>query len=722
MAGLTRFCLSGWLLAGLLAMGVTGVGRVLATDGGEGARTAPEVADAVAGKARIETLRKEIARHDELYFRKAAPVISDFEYDRLKAELRALEARFPEVSAGASEQVGDDRSGRAGTFQHTVPMLSLEKVYTDAEVEAFAARVREKLGRSAAYRVEPKYDGVAVSLVYERGRLVRALTRGNGREGDDITTNVRALGVLPDQLGGKDWPERVELRGEIYLPLAEFARMNAERESAGLEVFANPRNVAAGAIRLTDTSEMRTRRLALVCYGWGEWMPAAARPKTLGEARAWMAAWGLPVVEGERVAARGRDLNALVAEVRKVSEAEGFPADGVVLKLERVADQDELGLGPTAPRWAVARKFEPERVATRLLGITWQVGRTGLVSPVAELSPVELGGSTIARATLHNADEIMRRDIRVGDRVWIEKAGEIIPAIASVDLTGREDESQPYGIPDTCPGCAGRLTRTEDAAALRCENRACPAQVARRLEHLASPQALDIRGLGPELIKTLVATKKACGPAELCRLTAADLAGVPGVSPAAAEKLAAAVAEGREKATSDGARLLYGLSFPGVGQGAAKKLAAAAGGFDELADVAEATLGERAGRELFKYLKRDDVAAELRALAGQGLGKWRMQAGALNGPLRGEIVVVTGAFSRWTRPELVKKMEAAGARVAPDVTRQTTLVVAGEGPGATLAKARARGVAVIDEAELARRLAPAGAADATAGQTADAPR
>ena len=704
----------------LILAGALGAQQVEPVGGAVGGVAA--AVDAEAGKARIAALRKEIARHDELYFRKAAPVISDFEYDQLKAELRALEARFPEEAAVEVEQVGDDRSGRVATYRHAVPMLSLEKVYTDAEVEAFAARVRAKLGRSAAYRVEPKYDGVAVSLIFERGRLVRALTRGNGLEGDDITANVRALGMLPEQLGGKKWPERVEVRGEIYLPLAEFARMNAERESAGQEVFANPRNVAAGAIRLVDTMQVQARGLALVCYGWGEWVPEASRPATLGEARQWMAAWGLPVVKGEKVAARGRDLNALVAAVRKVAEVEGFPADGVVLKLERVADQEELGLGATSPRWAVARKFEPEREATRLLGITWQVGRTGLVSPVAELAPVTLGGSTIARATLHNADEIARRDIRIGDRVWIEKAGEIIPAIAAVDVAARGADSQPYGIPDTCPGCAGRLMREEGAAALRCENRACPAQVARRLEHLTSPAALDIRGLGPELIKTLVATNKARSPAELLRLAAADWAAVPGVSAAAAEKLALAVSAGREKAAVDGARLLYGLSMPGVGEAAAKKLASAAGGFDQLSGVAATVLGERAGLDLFKYLSRDDVAAELRALAALGIGKWQAQAGALSGPLRGEVVVVTGAFSRWTRAEAVKKMEAAGARVAADITRQTTLVVAGLGPGATLAKARSRGVPVIDEDELARRLEGVSDAAGPGGKTADAPR
>lgn len=410
-----------------------------------------------------------------------------------------------------------------------------------------------------------------------------------------------------------------------------------------------------------------------------------------------------------------------VAELSEEAEARGFPADGVVIKLERVADQDELGLGATAPRWAVARKFEPERVATRLLGITWQVGRTGVLAPVAELAPVELGGSTIARATLHNADEIARRDIRIGDRVWIEKAGEIIPAIAAVDVAAREEDSVAYSIPDTCPGCGERVAQEAGGVALRCENRACPAQVVRRLEHLASPAALDIRGLGPELIKTLVATKKARSPAELFRMGAADWAAVPGVSAAAAEKLAAAVVASREKAAVDGARLLYGLSLPGVGEGSAKKLAAAAGGFDELAGVAPTVLGERAGLELFKYLRRDDVAAELRALAAEGMGNWRVQAGVLSGPLRGEVVVVTGAFSRWTRAEVAKRIEAAGGRVAADITRQTTLVVAGLGPGATLTKARARGVAVIDEDELAKRLATVSEA-APGGKTGDATR
>ncbi|MBC8011277.1 MAG: NAD-dependent DNA ligase LigA, partial [Burkholderiales bacterium] len=382
--------------------------------------------------------------------------------------------------------------------------------------------------------------------------------------------------------------------------------------------------------------------------------------------------------------------------------------------LERVADQEALGVGSGAPRWALARKFAPERVATRLRAITWQVGRTGVVTPVAELEPVELGGSTVARATLHNADEIARRDLRIGDRVWVEKAGEIIPALVGVDMAARPAEAEVYDFPDTCPACAGALAREDGKAAWRCDNAACPARVARRIAHFASSSAMDIGGLGPALIEAAVERGLVRTPADLYRLRPADLEALPGVGARTAGKVVEAIAASRERAGRDGARLIYGLGLPGVGRESAGRLASTYGGLEALAAANAGALmkgeaeggpglGEATAGVVENYLRGETTRvewAELRA-AGVGVGWSR---GAEGGALAGEVVVVTGALGRWTRAEAAERLAAAGARVGTSVTRETTLVVAGEGAGAKLDAARERGITVIDEAELARRL------------------
>ncbi len=692
--------------------------------------------DEGVARERLTELRREIARHDELYFRKGAPEISDFEYDELKRELRALETLFAaeEGAADAEEKatgagvagVGDDRTGAFATWRHGVPMLSLDKAHTDEELGAFHARAAARLGREdVVYRVEPKYDGLAVSITYENGRLVRVVTRGNGVDGDDVTVNARALArALPERLGGEagagagdgatPWPGRIEVRGEIFMAWAEFGRINAEREAAGEALFANPRNLAVGTLRTRDSADVAGRRLELVCFGWGAWEAGGGigEADTLAGFAGLLEAWGLPVAAGARPATGREELLAAVAAVRGESGAGGaggFPADGVVVKLERVADQLALGVGTGAPRWAVARKFEPERAATRLVGITWQVGRTGVVTPVAELEPVELAGSTVARATLHNADEIARRDLRVGDRVWIEKAGEIIPALAGVDRARRTGAEAVYVFPDTCPACATALAREEGRAAWRCANAACPAQVARRIAHWASPAALDIGGLGPAVIEKLMAGGAVRGPADLYGLRAEDLRALPGVGERSAQKLSDEIAASRERARADGARLLAGLGLPGVGRESARCLARSFGGLAELARADEAGLraaglGEATARGVVVFLAKPEVQAEWAALQAAGVGvEWARSAAT--GAFVGQTVVVTGRLTRWTRAQVEEILTAAGARVMPGVARETTFVVAGEHPGATLKRARARGVEIIDEDELARRLA-----------------
>ncbi len=667
------------------------------------------VQDESATRAELLALRREIARHDELYFRRGAPEISDFEYDELKRRLRALEAAAPDAGG-----VGDDRTGAFPVARHGAPMLSLDKAHTDEELGAFHARIASRLGREdVVYRVEPKYDGIAVSLTYEHGRLLRVVTRGDGSEGDDLTANARVLlPALPARLsasaeGAATWPARVEVRGEVFMSLTEFARLNAEREAASEALHASPRNLAVGTLRTHDPADVAGRRLELVCFGWGVWERGAGEgpPETLASFAAWLAERGLPVAGGVQIAEGRAGMLAAVAAARAASAAGDFPTDGVVVKLERVADQHVLGVGPAGPRWAVARKFEPERASTRLLGITWQVGRTGVLTPVAELDPVALGGATVARATLHNADEIARRDLRVGDTVWVARAGEIIPAIVGVDKTRRAVASQPYDFPDTCPACAAALAREDGRAAWRCVNAACPAQAARRIAHWASPSALDLRGLGPALIDKLVAGGAVRGPADLYRDDAAVFADL---GSGAARRLREEIAASRARAKADGARLLTGLGLPGVGRESARKLAESFGGLAELAQADEARLraaglGRATAQGVAEHLARAEVRAEFAALLAAGLGETWETSGAA-GVFAGQTVVVTGRLARWTRAEVEARLAAAGARVASDVTAATTLVVAGEAAGSAREQARKRGVEIIDEAELVRRL------------------
>lgn len=727
-------------LSALLALGsgsAPGIDPV-AGAGGESRyavlRPAPDALGAVE-LARLAELRREIARHDELYFRQVAPEISDFEYDTLKAELRALEARNPEPSE--VPEVGDDRTGVFETRIHRQPMGSLAKTYSDAELVAFHARMVARLGQEdVVYRVEPKYDGLAVNLTFENGRLVHAVTRGNGTAGDDVTLQARRfLRDFPARLAanaeGADGPlfappEVLEVRGEIFASWAEFSRINDEREVAGVAGFSHPRSLAVGTMRALEVPESGLRRLDWIAFGWGGWEGSVAKPETLTEFHANLRAWGLPVPKTAQVAVGREALLATVETVRRASESAGLPTDGVVVKLERVVDQLVLGVAPNGPRWAVARKFPPERTSTRVIAITLQVGRTGVVTPVAELEPILLGGSTVARATLHNADEIARRDVRVGDWVYVEKAGEIIPAIVGVDRARREAIAggpPVYVFADTCPSCGEKVVRLEGQALHRCVNAACPAQLARRLAHFAAPAGMNIEGLGPVLVEMLLASGHVRCAADFYRLTEADLLALPSLGERSAQRLLRAIEASREGSQSDGARLLYALGLPSVGRESARKLAATFGSLEELEAAKEADflrseaeggpgLGVVAARALILHIKAESTRAEWADLRASGLGMgWAKgdAGGARAGSaprllLAGQTVVLTGRLERWTRAEATARLRAAGARVTTAVTRETSWVVAGEGAGEKLFSARALGVEVVSEAELVKRL------------------
>jgi DNA ligase (NAD+) len=551
-------------------------------------------------KKRIADLRSQVSHHDELYYRQAKPEITDFDYDLLKQELADLEARFPQFARADSptQKVGDDRVQGFKEVAHRQKMLSLDNTYNEAEFRAFGTRLAKLFGTSdLEFTVEPKIDGLAVSLTYEHGRLVRAVTRGKGDKGDDVTANVLTIATLPRELKGAKAPDLVEIRGEIYLTAAEFERINAERAAAGEELFANPRNTAAGTIKQLDPAEVAKRRLSIVLYSVGHCEPQTIRSQA--ELHERLRAWQLPVVE--RIwHVRGMDEAwTAVAELDRLRRNFAYGTDGAVVKLNDIEQQREAGATDKAPRWAIAYKYKPDTARTRLKAITIQVGKTGILSPVAELEPVLLAGSTIARATLHNEDEIRRKDIRVGDLVEIEKAGEVIPAVLRSFPEERPRGAQEFNLSASvggkCPVCGGTIAKLEIAdeeaqgVAWKCQNYDCSAQRAGRLGFFCSRRALAIDGVGGVVAAKLVELELVKDPPELYDLSLETFAtlnlGTADEPRTFGEKNATKVVAARDAARAlPLEKWLYALSVPDVGESTARELGRRHRNFAELAD------------------------------------------------------------------------------------------------------------------------------------------
>ena len=637
-------------------------------------------------RAEIRGLRLEIARHDELYHRQGKTEISDADYDALRVRLAQREDEHPAAALAAGAElppVPDDRSGVRPEHAHHAPMLSLTKVRTPAEVRAFHERLARRFGREdLSYVVEPKYDGIAVSLTYERGRLVRALTRGNGRTGEDITARVRNIKEVPARLRGDDAPRRIEIRGELYVPFAEFARVNGVRVAAGLEPYANPRALAAGLARRTEQlSTEEVSALRLVCFGVGMCEPETILPGFQSELAARFRTWGLPAIEHAWRATGSGELWKAVDAARDGRAGLAFPTDGVVLKLDSRALQAAAGEGADAPRWAVACKFASEGAETRLLAITMQVGRTGALTPVAELSPVEVGGVVVARATLHSPAVLARLDARVGDTVRVERAGDVVPAIVSVNLGQRPADARPFVFPKDCPDCGTTVVVEAAGASLRCPADSCPERIRRRIGHFVSKAGVGIEGLGPVLIDGLIARGSVREPADLYALRREDLVAAGAGAGKSAERILAAIARSR---SAESWRFVAGLGVSGIGAAAARDLVRRHGTWEAIAE-AEPRL-------------REPLLALMRA--GVKPAHFANPAGAL----QDKTFVLTGALAGFTRAEAAARIEAAGGRVAGSVGRGTDYLVAGENPGTKLAEARKRGVPVLGEDEFTRLL------------------
>jgi DNA ligase (NAD+) len=655
---------------------------------------------AIAAQERIAALRHEIARHDRLYHLQAAPEIEDDAYDALVRELAALEAAHPELVTPESptQRPGGAPDVAFPTVTHAVPMLSLDNTYEVDDVRAFHARVVGLLGgHEPTYVVEPKLDGVALSLLYERGRYVRAVTRGDGARGDDITRNVATIRNVPPEVA-LHWP-RFEVRAEAFMPLAAFRRYNAARSEAGEKAFANPRNLTAGSLKLLDPTLVAQRPLEICVYH----LVDAERYgfESHWKALAALAQAGFPTnPHNRRCATLDEVLAALVAlELRRNDLA--YQIDGAVVKVDALAEQRELGATAKSPRWGIAFKFAAQRAETRLRAILLQVGRTGNVTPVADLEPVWLAGITITRATLHNRDEIERLDVRVGDVVTLERGGDVIPKVVGVRTDLRTGKERRFRFPKRCPSCGSPLVETEAEVAIRCDNSSCPQQLERRLEHFASRNAMDIAGLGSQNVKLLLDAGVVHTFADLYRLRVEDLLPLERFAAKSAENLIAGIAASRRRPWR---AKLFALGIRHVGtQGAAvlahrypdlKALLAATE--DELQTLED--VGPRVAASIVAFLQAPANRKLLDELHALGVLVPGDEAPAAGGALAGKTFVLTGSLARRTRSEAQAEIESRGGRVASSVSKKTDYVVVGDSPGSKLEQARKHGVPTLDEA------------------------
>ncbi|MGB0334736.1 MAG: NAD-dependent DNA ligase LigA [Opitutales bacterium] len=652
-------------------------------------------------KKEIAKLRTEIARHDALYYKDAQPKIDDQAYDRLKEKLAELEAANPEFdfSESPTQTVGDDRLDTFESYRHRKPMLSLDNTYSAEELIEFGRRLKKRFpNRLLGYLVEPKIDGVAVSLSYEDGHFVRAVSRGNGIEGDDITQNVRGIKGLPQSI--RNAPHILELRGEIYMRHDEFERINRTREAEGQALYANPRNLAAGTIKLLDPVEARSRRLDIVIYGIGACEPGDFFSSQSGIQET-LTNWNFPTLEKYWLADGIEEAWSSIEELDTLRHSFAYPTDGAVVKLNEFALQEEAGYTSKAPRWAIAYKFEAERAETLLKEISLQIGRTGAVTPVAILEPVQLAGTTVSRATLHNEDEIRRKDIRPGDTVLVQKAGEIIPQVLSVNLDKRPRESEPFIFGNHLKLLGIEAERDPGQAVWRIVSKDDPIRQQRALQHFASRQCMDIENLGSAVIEQLVARGLAMNAADLYTLRLEQLLDLDKFAEKSAQNLLIAL-EGSKQ--GELWQLIHGLGIPHVGKQSAKDLEAHFESLDNIAAATEEQLEEVDGigsimaQSIHAWFADTDNQSLIDALRSHGLNFQRARQKAVDGPLNGKVLVLTGTLPNLTRGEATQLIEKAGGRTSSSVSKKTDYLLAGEAAGSKYMKAEKLGITILDEA------------------------
>jgi DNA ligase (NAD+) len=687
------------------------------------AKTAADIAvdtlTEAQAKAELRRLGGEIARHDRLYHTHDAPEISDADYDLLRRRNNAIEKRFPALvrADSPSKRVGGALATGFAKVKHTRPMLSLDNAFDEADVQEFAARIRRFLGLKEDVPLdlmcEPKIDGLSITLRYEKGKFIRGATRGDGETGEDVTANLKTLDDIPPLLKGRNIPEFIDVRGEVYLRRKDFEKLNQQREKEDEPVFANPRNAAAGSLRQLDTSITAKRPLRFFAYAWGE---MSTPPKRHSDFLKALRGWGFQV---NPLSTLCKTTDEVLAFYRKIGEERPdlpYDIDGVVYKVDRIDWQERLGFVSRAPRWAIAHKFPAEQVRTKLRHILISVGRTGQLTPVADLEPVNVGGVMVSRAGLHNEDELERKDIREGDTVIVQRAGDVIPQVVGVVLEQRPKGAKKFEFPDRCPVCNSKAVRLEGEVARRCTGGlTCPTQATSRLRHFVSRDALDIEGLGDERIELFYTDKLIRTPGDIFRLKRhiQDIEQREGWGAKSVDKLIAAI-EAKRTVSLD--RFIYGLGIPQVGQATARLLARhysslkawrkameeaakepegeAAQELENIQQVGpklaadiDAFFNERHNRETLDDLEREMTVADFERPV------------VTNSPVTDKTVVFTGTLTKMTRDEAKSRAEALGAKVASSVSKKTDLVIVGADAGSKATKARELGVKTIDEDE-----------------------
>lgn len=657
---------------------------------------------------KIQQLRKELERHNRLYYLEAKPEISDFEYDRLMRELIDLEAAFPELETpdSPSQRVGGAPLKEFKTIEHKVPMLSLDNTYSREELQDFDGRVAKALGAGKYdYFVEEKIDGVSIALVYEKGILKLGATRGDGKYGDDITENIKTLGAVPLRIPAYgstfqgEVPELLEVRGEAYISRNQFAMINAVKDSEGEELFANPRNACAGSLKLLDPKLVAKRKLSAFVHGLARY-EGKNPPQSQSEAMELLKTLGFKTIPD---AQKCRDMGEVFGVIDSIAAKRDrlfYEIDGVVVKVDRFEDQKTLGMTSKSPRWMIAYKYAAAQTETILEDIKIQVGRTGVLTPVAILTPVQLAGTTVSRASLHNQDEIQRLDARIGDTVLIEKSGEIIPQVISVDVTKRPEGAKAFPFPKTCPVCGEEAGKTGEEVAVRCLNPLCPAKLKAALKHFAGREAMDIENLGVSIIDQLVEKGFVKDLADLYDLKAADLESLERMGEKSANNLVDGIAQSKKRPL---ANLIFGLGILDVGVHTAFILAEKFGTLDKLAAATAEDLegirevGPVTAASIVHFFRQASTEKLLEKMKAAGIQMDLVEKAAGDNPFKGKTVVLTGMLESMERPAAEALLRKLGAHPSGSVSKKTNILVAGPGAGSKLAKAQELGITIWDE-------------------------
>lgn len=658
--------------------------------------------------ARLTALREEIDQHNQNYYQLDAPEVSDADYDSLMIELQLIERECPDliIPESPSQRVGSAPLDVFTQVQHAVPMLSLDNAFSDDEFADFDKRIKDNLQTELdiEYLIEPKLDGLAISLRYEKGALVQAATRGDGKRGENVTENVKTIGAIPLRLKGENVPDIVEIRGEVFMPLAGFRALNKQAREQGDKEFANPRNAAAGSLRQLDSKVTAIRPLAFYCYGAGL-IEGMQLPETLSELFDIFAQWGLPICDQITQVQGVEQSYKAYQSLSHKRESLPYEIDGVVHKVNSFDLQDELGFVSRAPRWAIARKFPAQEKTTIVLGIDVQVGRTGAITPVARLSPVFVGGVTVTNVTLHNEDEVRRKDVRIGDTVIVRRAGDVIPEIVSVSLSQRPESTVSFNMPVLCPVCESILEKIEGEAIIRCSaGLYCSAQRKESIKHFASRKAMDVEGLGDKLVEQLVDEGLVETPADLYGLSKDELSGLERMAEKSANNILVAL---QKSMLTTLPRFLYALGIREVGEVTAESLAHHFGSIeklqaakaDELENVQD--VGPIVAQHVISFFHQEHNQEVIQCLLEQGVD-WPEVSDSTqeNATLAGKVFVITGSLSTMKREQAKTQLKKLGAKITNSVSKKTDFLVAGADSGSKLGKARDLGVEVLTEQQM----------------------